>query len=54
MTVQKTRNAEQYVINIIRLLNAASKGILEGKCKTKNPLWAVDNSIEEREAKKTK
>jgi len=37
-TVQKTVSAEQDMMNIIRSLNAASKGVLEGKYKIKNLL----------------
>lgn len=44
--VQKTVSAEQYVINIIRSLNAASKGAWEGKYKINNVLWAARNSAE--------
>ena len=51
-TVQKTVSAEQDMMNIIRSLNAASKGVLEGKYKIKNLLWAVDISVEEIEANK--
>lgn len=41
--VQKTVSAEQYVINIVRSLNAASKGAWEGKYKINSVLWAARN-----------
>lgn len=35
-TVQKIKSMEQYVVNIVRSLNAASKRISEGKYKIKH------------------
>lgn len=51
-TAQKARSVEQHGINILRSLNAASEGILEGKSKITHSLWAADNCVEVKKAGK--